>query len=155
MLDIKMKVQGLDFNVKVCDVYGFVVNIGNVYEVFVIIMKWFCQLVIEFKYELYQKFEEFVVFFDVIEEVSENKEQIEIFKFYECLFNFVVIVFEEYINGEFYSCYNKKQEDDFQCCLCILIFLESRGQVCFFFCFLLFIWYLWLINCFDYVCILW
>lgn len=53
MLDIKIKVQGLDFNVKVCDVYGLVVNMGNVYEVFVIIMKWFCQLVIEFKYELY------------------------------------------------------------------------------------------------------
>ncbi|NRA48313.1 MAG: DNA-directed RNA polymerase subunit omega [Phaeodactylibacter sp.] len=112
MSDIKTKVQGLDPNVKARDVHGLAANTGNVYEALAIITKRSRQLGIELKHELHQKLEEFAVSSDAIEEVSENKEQIEISKFYERLPNPVVIASEEYINGEIYSRYNKKNEDD-------------------------------------------
>ena len=112
MSDIKTKVQGLDPNVKARDVHGLAANTGNVYEALAIITKRSRQLAVELKHELHQKLEEFAVSSDAIEEVSENKEQIEISKFYERLPNPVVIASEEDINGELYSRYNKKQEDD-------------------------------------------
>jgi len=48
------------------------------------------------KDELHGKLEEFAVHSDTIEEIHENKEQIEISKFYERLPNPVVIATEEY-----------------------------------------------------------
>ncbi len=112
MSDIKTKVQGLDPNVRARDVHGLSRNTGNVYEALAIITKRSKQLAVELKHELHQKLEEFAVSSDAIEEVSENKEQIEISKFYERLPNPVIIASEEYISGELYSRYNKKQEDD-------------------------------------------
>ena len=112
MSDIKTKVQGLNPNVKARDVHGLASHTGNVYEALAIIANRSRQLSTELKHELHQKLEEFAVSTEAIEEVSENKEQIEISKFYERLPNPVVIASEEYLNGELYSRYNKKQEDD-------------------------------------------
>ena len=52
------------------------------------------------KRELNSKLEEFTVSSDTIEEIQENKEQIEISKFYEKLPNPAIIATEEFINDE-------------------------------------------------------
>lgn len=100
MSDIKMKVQGLDPNVQARDVDSIAKKAANVYEALAIISKRAKQLNVDIKHELHQKLEEFATSTDTIEEVSENKEQIEISKFYERLPNPAVIALEEFINDE-------------------------------------------------------
>lgn len=95
-----MKVQGLDPNVQARDVDSIAKKAANVYEALVIISKRAKQLNVDIKHELHQKLEEFATSTDTIEEVSENKEQIEISKFYERLPNPAVIALEEFINDE-------------------------------------------------------
>ncbi|MDR2938206.1 MAG: DNA-directed RNA polymerase subunit omega [Prevotellaceae bacterium] len=58
---------------------------GNVYESLAIISKRANQISVEMKQELNRKLEEFSNFSDTLEEVFENKEQIEISRFYEKL----------------------------------------------------------------------
>jgi hypothetical protein len=113
MSDIKNKVQGLDPNVRARDVDGLSASTENVYEALAIISKRARQLGVDLKHELNSKLEEFAVQTDTIEEITENKEQIEISKFYERLPNPVIIATEEYLNDELYHRYNerKKLED--------------------------------------------
>lgn len=110
MSDIKNKVQGLDPNVRARDIQELVGSTTNVYEALNIITKRARQLAVDLKYELHNKLEEFAVSSDTIEEVSENKEQIEISKFYERLPNPVIIATEEYLNGELYYRYNDRKK---------------------------------------------
>ena len=110
MSDIKTKVQGLDANVQARDMAGLAARTGNVYESLAIIAKRSKQLSIELKKELHQKLEEFASTSDTIEEISENKEQIEISKFYERLPNPAIIATEEFLGEELY--YRYKERDD-------------------------------------------
>ena len=112
MTDIKSKSQGIDPNVSARDVRGLSKTTGNIYEVISIISKRATQLSYDLKRELNQKLEEFAVSTDAIEEINENKEQIEISKFYEKLPNPVVIATEEYLEDELHFHYNKKQRRD-------------------------------------------
>lgn len=100
MSDIKAKAQGLEPSVGPRNVEEMVKDTGNVYESLTIIAKRARQLNTELKYELHQKLEEFAVSSDTIEEINENKEQIEISKFYEKLPNPALIATEEFIRGE-------------------------------------------------------
>ena len=100
MSDIKSKVQGLDPNVEARDVKGIAATTGNIYEVLTIISKRASNLSQDLKIELHSKLDEFATTTDAIEEVHENKEQIEISKFYERLPNPAIIAFNEYMNGE-------------------------------------------------------
>lgn len=109
MSDIKNKVQGLDPNVRARDIQQLVGPTNNVYEALNIVTKRARQLAVDLKYELHNKLEEFAVSSDTIEEVSENKEQIEISKFYERLPNPVIIATEEYLNDELYYRYNERK----------------------------------------------
>jgi DNA-directed RNA polymerase subunit K/omega len=95
MTDIKTKVQGLDPNVKARNVNDLAGRTGNIYEALTVVTKRSKQLAVDLKQELHQKLEEFAVSSDTIEEISENKEQIEISKFYERLPNPVIIATEE------------------------------------------------------------
>lgn len=110
MSDIKNKVQGLDPNVRARDVKGMAATTGNIYETLAIITKRAKQLNVDIKHELHSKLDEFAVSTDTIEEVNENKEQIEISKFYERLPNPVIIATEEYLNEELYYRYNEPRE---------------------------------------------
>ena len=110
MSDIKNKVQGLDPNIRARDIQQLVGSTTNVYEALNIITKRAKQLAVDLKYELHNKLEEFAVSSDTIEEVSENKEQIEISKFYERLPNPVIIATEEYLNDELYYRYNDRKK---------------------------------------------
>ena len=98
MTDIKNKVQGIDPNVRARDIKDLKEQTKNLYEALVIISKRANQLSQEIKSELHSKLEEFAVTSDSIEEIQENKEQIEISKFYERLPNPTIIATEEYLN---------------------------------------------------------
>ncbi|MBK9337031.1 MAG: DNA-directed RNA polymerase subunit omega [Lewinellaceae bacterium] len=100
MSDIKSKAQGLDPNVQPRDVGELVGKTGNVYESISIISKRARQISSDLKWEIQRKLEEFAVSSDTIEEVQENKEQIEISKFYERLPNTAIIATQEFMNDE-------------------------------------------------------
>lgn len=100
MSDIKNKVQGLDPNVRARDMDSIAKRSANIYESLAIITKRSRQLGVEIKRELHNKLDEFAVSSDAIEEISENKEQIEISKFYERLPNPAIIAMEEFLNDE-------------------------------------------------------
>lgn len=110
MTDIKSKVQGLEPNVQARDVKGMVGSSDNIYEALNIISKRASQISVDLKHELHSKLEEFAVNSDTIEEIHENKEQIEISKFYERLPNPVLIATAEYLNNEIHSHYRDKDE---------------------------------------------
>jgi DNA-directed RNA polymerase subunit K/omega len=100
MSDIKNKVQNLDSNVKARNIREMVSTTNNMFETLVIITKRANQISKQLKQELHSKLEEFSVVSDSIEEIHENKEQIEISKFYERLPNPALIATEEFLNGE-------------------------------------------------------
>ncbi len=56
---------------------------GNIYETVIIVSRRANQISVEMKQELNKKLEEFASYSDNLEEVFENREQIEISKFYE------------------------------------------------------------------------
>ena len=113
MTDIKSKVQGLEPNVQARDVKGMIGDADNVYEALNIIAKRASQISVDLKHELHAKLEEFAVNSDTIEEIHENKEQIEISKFYERLPNPVLIATSEYLNGEIHHHYREERDRDF------------------------------------------
>ena len=100
MSDIKTKVQGLDPNVRARNMDAMARKTANVYESLAIITKRARQLSVDLKHELHNKLEEFAVNSDTIEEISENKEQIEISKFYERLPNTAIIAAQEFLQDE-------------------------------------------------------
>ena len=75
---------------------------GNVYEATVIIAKRANQIASEVKQELSSKLEEFSSYADTLEETFENKEQIEISKYYEKHPKPTLIATDEYLNHEIY-----------------------------------------------------
>lgn len=77
-------------------------KVGNVYEAVAILGKRSNQISVEMKEELSRKLQEFASYTDNLEEVFENREQIEISRFYERLPKPVLIAVEEYLNDEIY-----------------------------------------------------
>lgn len=73
---------------------------GNVYETVKIIAKRANQISVEMKAELDKKLQEFASYTDNLEEVFENREQIEISRYYEKLPKPTLIATEEYIEGK-------------------------------------------------------
>ena len=100
MTNIKSKAQGLDPNLTARDVAGLSNQTGNIYQSLAVISSRARQLSNDMKEELHQKLEEFATVSDTIEEVHENKEQIEISKFYERLPNPTIIALHEFANHE-------------------------------------------------------
>ena len=72
---------------------------GNVYETVCIIAKRANQIAVEMKHELEKKLQEFASMSDTLEEVSENREQIEISRFYEKLPKPTPIATQEHIEN--------------------------------------------------------
>lgn len=99
MADIKNKIQGIDPNLEARNVKAIADVTGNIYTSLVIIGKRAKQLNADLKVELHQKLEEFAVTSDTIEEMHENKEQIEISKFYERLPNPTIVAMTEFLDG--------------------------------------------------------
>ena len=74
----------------------------NIYEAISIIAKRANQINSDLKRELVDKLDEFATFNDSLEEVFENKEQIEVSKFYERLPKPTAMAVEEWLNGKVY-----------------------------------------------------
>ena len=72
---------------------------GNVYETVMIIAKRANQIGAEMKQDLEKKLQEFASFNDNLEEVFENREQIEISRYYEKLPKPTLIAAQEYEEG--------------------------------------------------------
>ena len=82
---------------------------GNVYEAITIIAKRANQIKTEIKKELIEKLDEFATYNDSLEEVFENKEQIEVSKFYEKLPKPHALAVQEWLDGKiFYKDANKQ-----------------------------------------------
>jgi len=75
---------------------------NNVYESVRVISKRSNKIGQEMKLELNRKLEEFAYYTDNLEEVFENREQIEISKFYERLPKPTLISIQEFIDGKLY-----------------------------------------------------
>lgn len=85
------------------DVNSLCENTGNIYETVAIIGKRANQIGVEIKDELKRKLEEFSSNnVDNLEEVFENREQIEISKFYERLPKPVLLATQEYVEDKTY-----------------------------------------------------
>ncbi len=85
---------------------------NNIYESIAIIAKRADQIERDLKVELNSKLEEFASVNDTLEETFENREQIEISKFYEKLPNPVLIAIQEYLDDQIYFRKPEKEEDD-------------------------------------------
>lgn len=75
---------------------------GNMYEAISIIAKRAEQINTDIKEELIEKLEEFATYNDSLEEIFENKEQIEVSKFYERLPKPHSIAVQEWMDGKIY-----------------------------------------------------
>ncbi len=74
----------------------------NVYESLVIISKRANQIAANVKEELHSKLAEFATSNDNLEEIFENREQIEISKHYERMPKPSLIAIDEFVNGKIY-----------------------------------------------------
>jgi len=74
----------------------------NMYESVAILSKRANQISLEIKEELNSKISEFAIPNDNLEEVFENREQIEIAKYYEHLPKPTLIAVQEFLNGQIY-----------------------------------------------------
>ncbi len=75
---------------------------GNIYETVVVVSRRANQIAVDMKQELNKKLEEFASFSDNLEEVFENREQIEISKFYERLPKPTLIALQELEEGKIF-----------------------------------------------------
>ena len=86
---------------------------GNVYETVVIIGKRANQISVEMKQDLEKKLQEFASYNDNLEEVFENREQIEISRYYEKLPKSTLIAAQEYEDGKVYHKNPHKEKSNF------------------------------------------
>lgn len=100
MDDIKSRAQGLNPNAEAQRMENYIEKTGNIYEALTIIGKRADQLNTNLRKELLEKLQDFAAINDSIEEIEENKEQVEISKFYERLPNPALIATAEFLNDE-------------------------------------------------------
>ena len=84
------------------DKHKFYEQTGNIYETVVVLSKRANQLSLEMKDDLNRKVEEFAAPTDNLEEIFENREQIEIARFYERLPKPTLIAVQEFLNEQIY-----------------------------------------------------
>nr|WP_314755979.1 DNA-directed RNA polymerase subunit omega [uncultured Prevotella sp.] len=75
---------------------------GNIYETVAIIAKRSNQISLEIKQDLNKKLAEFASYNDSLEEVFENREQIEISRYYEKLPKPTLLATQEFLDGNVY-----------------------------------------------------
>ena len=87
---------------------------GNVYETVAIIGKRSNQIAAEMKSDLSKKLQEFASYSDNLEEVFENREQIEISRYYEKLPKPTLIATQEYMEEKVYYRNPSKEKEKLQ-----------------------------------------
>lgn len=88
----------------------FDVKTENIYEAISIVSKRAVQINGEIKKELIEKLEEFATYNDSLEEIFENKEQIEVSRFYEKLPKPHALAIEEWLEDKIY--YRNTEKED-------------------------------------------
>ena len=101
-----------DVNAVTRNIEDFTNGTGNVYETVSVLSKRSNQIGLEMKEELNQKISEFATTTDNLEEVFENREQIEIAKYYEHLPKPTLIAVHEYLNQDIYFRNPHKERPD-------------------------------------------
>src|SRR5579862_4277142 len=84
------------------DFYKIGEKTGNIYESIAVISKRANQISQQTKEELHSKLEEFATTSDNLEEVHENREQIEISKYYEKMPHPSILATEEFLDDKIY-----------------------------------------------------
>jgi DNA-directed RNA polymerase subunit K/omega len=84
------------------DVLDLCEDTGNIYESVAIIAKRANQIAVDLKTELSKKLQEFASTNDSLDEIFENREQIEISRFYEKLPKPSLIATQEFRDGKIY-----------------------------------------------------
>jgi RNA polymerase Rpb6. len=96
-------------NIETRDVNEIKNKTGNLYESIAVVAKRANQINISLKEELHNKLEEFASHTDSLEEIHENKEQIEISRAYERMPNPALLATQEFMDAKVY---HRKNEDD-------------------------------------------
>lgn len=102
----KKLISSLNPLIETRDVLSLKQKTGNIYESIVVASKRANQINITLKEELHRKLDDFANHTDTLEEVHENKEQIEISRFYERMANPTLQALNEFTNDKIY--YRKK-----------------------------------------------
>src|SRR4029077_18203121 len=88
--------------VETRDVIQMKEKTGNLYESIAVISRRANQISVNIKEELHKRLDEFNIIGDNLEEVSENKEQIEVSRQYERMANPALQATAEFFNDEIY-----------------------------------------------------
>lgn len=99
-------------NIETRDANELKSKTGNLYESIAIISKRANQINISLKEELHNKLDEFASHTDSLEEIHENKEQIEISRAYERMPNPALLATQEFMEDKIY--HRKNDNDLFQ-----------------------------------------
>ena len=95
------------------DIIEMAEHTGNIYETVCIISKRANQIAAEMKSDLEKKLQEFATLNDTLEEISENREQIEISKYYEKLPKPTLIATQEYLEDKLAYRNLAKEKEEF------------------------------------------
>ena len=93
------------------DIIALCEDTGNIYETVEIIARRANQIASEMKHDLDKKLQEFATNNDNLEEVSENREQLEISRYYEKLPKPTLIATQEYSDGNDYWRLNQNKDE--------------------------------------------
>ena len=107
---MEIKKNGVPTNTVTRKLTDIDASTGNVYESVVIIAKRANQISTDMKQELNRKLADFSSTTDSLEETFENREQIEISRYYERLPKPTLIATEEFLEGKVYFRDNKDVE---------------------------------------------
>ncbi|NBC57029.1 MAG: hypothetical protein GVY05_01915 [Bacteroidetes bacterium] len=109
-MNTKLNYQDAEISTKTTDKNKVDEKTNNIYEAISIISKRSNQINTDLKKELVEKLEEFATHNESLEEVFENKEQIEVSKFYERLPKPHAIAMDEWLKDKIY--FRHTQQDD-------------------------------------------
>ena len=101
-MPIDFKKTNAPLNTKTWDTVELSEKTGNIYEMVNIITKRANQISLDMKDELSKKLDEFASYTDNLEEIFENREQIEISRYYERLPKPVSIATQEFEQDKIY-----------------------------------------------------
>ena len=107
------KKSNAPLNTTVLDLVDMAEQTGNIYETVCIISKRANQIAAEMKSDLEKKLQEFASMTDNLEEISENREQIEISRYYEKLPKATLIATQEYLENKLAFRNISKEKDEF------------------------------------------
>ena len=101
-MSVLKKSPGLNPLVETRDVVAIKNKTGNLYESIAVMSRRANQISVNTKEELQRRLEEFSTYTDTMEEVAENKEQIEISRTYERMANSALQATAEFQNDEIF-----------------------------------------------------